>query len=81
MTRGDWELRYPKREAPTGIYRNKKTGQHIQIGGKQLGSHDNFKVEGFPFEVEDAGHPVRYEKWFKDKNEAIKFLEDYMRTN
>ena len=83
MARKDWEIRYKKSEmgGETPVYRNKKTGQHIMIGGKQLGAFDNFQQEKYPFEVEESGYSVRREKWFSKREDAIAYLRRYMRTH
>ena len=78
-----WSVRFPIKKfyRIVPIYRNKKTGQHITIGNKQLGSFDNFTKEKYPFEVEDSGHPVRNEKWFDNPKEAKAHLKKYMKEN
>jgi hypothetical protein len=76
-----WKKVWGKLGGVTSVYRNQKTGEHIQIGAKQLGSEDNFRDEKYPFLVEPSGHHVRYEKWFKERKDAVAHLRKYMKEN
>lgn len=79
MATRDWKVKFRKVElSPT--YMNVKTGEHIAIGHKQLGSFDNFTNEKFPF-LRSNFMATQYVKWFSTKQEAFKYLKEYMRTH
>jgi len=80
MALKDWKIVYKNVElSPT--YYNAKIGQYIAIGDKSLTKESNFTQERYAFLVEESGYHVRYEKYFVKKEDAFKYLKEYMKTH
>lgn len=82
MARKDWVIAFKTSDKnASDIFRNVKTGEHIQRADKQLGGFDNFKTERYPVTVQSLGGAGIELRWFKKRVDANKWMRGYMRRN